>query len=77
MEVTDAIRAALHAPPGAELKIELEKEGPPTGAPISIEVAGDDFEMLAELAGRITRVIENVPGLVDIQDDFEEALPEI
>jgi len=71
------MRQDIGAVPGVEIKVQKEEEGPPTGAPVSIEVAGDDFDMLAALAGRITRRIETVPGLVDLQDDLEEALPEL
>lgn len=76
-ELINAIRARLPLIPGAEITIKKQEEGPPTGAPVSIEISGDDFDALADLSGRIIRAIENVPGLVDLQDDFEEALPEL
>ena len=62
---------------GAELKVEKQEEGPPTGAPISIELSGDDFDTLNELSQDIRSRIETTPGLVDLQDDMEEALPEL
>ena len=71
------IRSRLPVVPGAEITIEQQEEGPPTGAPVAIEVYGDDFDELAALADRIMRAIESVPGLVDLQSDFEEALPEL
>jgi multidrug efflux pump subunit AcrB len=73
----DEIRGRLPKIPGADITIEKQEEGPPTGAPVSIEVYGEDFDTLAALAARIMRAIENVPGLVDLQSDFEEALPEL
>ena len=33
--------------------------------------------MLGELAGRIKERIRNIPGLVDITDNFDRGLPEI
>ena len=75
--IIDEIRERLPKIPGADITIEKQEEGPPTGAPVSIEVYGEDFDTLAELAARIMRAIENVPGLVDLQSDFEEALPEL
>jgi CzcA family heavy metal efflux pump len=71
------IRNDIGRVPDAELKVDREQEGPPTGAPVSIELSGDDFETLEMYAGRIERTIETIPGLVDIQNDLEESLPEI
>ncbi|NCC52950.1 MAG: efflux RND transporter permease subunit [Spartobacteria bacterium] len=62
---------------GAEIKVEKEEEGPPTGAAIALELSGDDFGVLERLSGVIKRTIETVPGLVDLQDDMEDALPEL
>jgi multidrug efflux pump subunit AcrB len=62
---------------GAEVKVERERMGPPTGLPISIELSGDDFDSLGVYAKDIMREIETVPGLVDLQDDLEETLPEV
>lgn len=76
-ELMDEIRNRLPVVPGAEITIEKQEEGPPTGAPVSLEIAGDDFDTLSRIAGEVIRAIENVPGLVDLQDDFEEALPEL
>ena len=76
LELVEKIRRDVGKIPGAEVTVEREKEGPPTGAPISIEVSGEDFETLSSLAGEIQRAIGDVPGVVDIKDDLEEARPE-
>ena len=76
-ELVDLIRTEAGVVPGAEMTVEKEEEGPPTGAPVSIELSGDDFETLAPLADDIRRAIETIPGLVDLQDDWEAALPEL
>jgi len=62
---------------GAEIKVEKEAEGPPTGAAIALELSGEDFAVLERYSGIIKRTIETVPGLVDLQDDMEDALPEL
>jgi len=76
-ELVDRIRKDVGSIPGAEVKVEKQREGPPVGAPVSIEVSGEDFETLARLSSEIVRTIETVPGLVDLEDDLEQALPEI
>lgn len=77
LALIDDIRRRLPVVPGADITIEKQEEGPPTGAPVEIEVYGDDFDVLADWANRIIREIESIPGLVDLQSDFEEALPEL
>ncbi|MCP5487023.1 MAG: efflux RND transporter permease subunit [Verrucomicrobia bacterium] len=76
-ELIDEIRSRLPTIPGAEVTIEKQEEGPPIGAPVSIELAGDDFDTLSRISGDLIRAIKGIPGLVDLQDDFEEALPEL
>ncbi len=71
------IREDIGRVPDAEIKVEKEEQGPPTGAPVSIELAGDDFDTLYHLGEEITLSIAAVPGLVDVQDDQEQSLPEL
>jgi multidrug efflux pump subunit AcrB len=77
MASTETIRHMLSDMPGAEITVEKEEHGPPVGAPVSIEVSGEDFETLAVLAQDIQRRIRTVPGLVDLKDDYEQARPEL
>ncbi|MDO3380062.1 efflux RND transporter permease subunit [Geoalkalibacter halelectricus] len=71
------IRQAVAALPGAEIKVEKHREGPPTGPPVSIEVSGEDIDILARVANEIKERIKDVRGLVDLKDDLVRANPEI
>jgi multidrug efflux pump subunit AcrB len=62
---------------GAEVQVEKEEEGPPTGAPINIEISGEDILMLGELASAARKEIRDIPGLVDLKDNFVKGKPEI
>jgi multidrug efflux pump subunit AcrB len=62
---------------GAEIQVEKEEEGPPTGAPINIEISGEDILMLGELVARVRKEIKDIPGLVDLKDNFVKGKPEI
>ncbi len=62
---------------GAEITVEKREEGPPTGKPVNIEITGDDFDVLGDLAGQIRERIRALPGLVNIQDNYDDELPEI
>jgi CzcA family heavy metal efflux pump len=62
---------------GAEVQVEKEKEGPPTGAPVNIEISGVDIHALGDLAHKVREKIKDIPGLVDLKDNFVKAKPEI
>jgi len=62
---------------GAEVQVEGEEHGPPTGAAVNLEISGPDIKVLGDLAARVRKLIADVPGLVDLKDDFIEGKPEI
>ena len=62
---------------GAEVQVEKEKEGPPTGAAVNIEISGPDIHALGDLAHQIRERIKDIPGLVDLKDNFVKGKPEI
>ncbi len=77
LEIVDEIRERIGAIPGADVKVDRERAGPPTGAAIVIEIAGDDFQTLAGLSAEVMRAIRGTPGLADVADDYEKARPEM
>ncbi|MFK4764407.1 efflux RND transporter permease subunit [Desulfobaculum sp. SPO524] len=62
---------------GAEVRVEKEESGPPTGSPINMEIRGDDIHELGRIVTAIEDRIEDIPGLVDLKDNFVEGKPEI
>lgn len=77
LDHVNRFRRAMPVVPGAEILVEREKDGPPTGAPVEIEISGDDFETLRQIASDVSRIVATIPGVVDLRDDFEDALPEL
>ncbi len=75
--VLGRIRAALAFMAGAEIKVEKQENGPPTGPPVNIEISGEKIEILGALVAQSKSLIKDVPGLVDLKDDFSKAKPEI
>jgi len=63
--------------PGAEIKLEQEQEGPPTGEPVNVQIIGPDFKVLERLSEQARGLIADVPGLVNLRSDLEAARPEI
>ncbi len=77
-EIVNEVRQRILATmKGAEIQVEKEEEGPPTGAPINIEISGENILILGELAARVRQEIRNIPGLVDLKDNFVKGKPEI
>ena len=77
-EIVDELRARLLKEiRGAEVQVEKEKEGPPTGPPVNLEISGKDIVVLGELAQRARKIIEQIPGIVDLKDNFVRGKPEI
>ncbi|PLX98524.1 MAG: AcrB/AcrD/AcrF family protein [Desulfuromonas sp.] len=76
-KVLQRVREGLGGFSGAEIKVEKEKNGPPTGPPVSIEVSGDQVIVLESLVANVRERIKGIAGLVDLKDDFSRAKPEI
>ena len=71
----NAIRQRVKNIPGAEITVDETKEGPPTGAPINIEISGEDFSTLGMLAEKVRKIAEKTPFVEDVRDDYEEGTP--
>ncbi len=73
----EEIRNAIENITTADVRLQKQTGGPPTGPPINIEISGDDFVKLGELSDNVKRLIKDIPGMKDLKDDFDEARPEI
>ena len=73
----ETIRSSVAEIPGAEIEVEKERMGPPVGAPIAVEVSGDDFHGVGEFAAMVRRRIATVPGVTDLSDDYRVGRPEM
>ena len=62
---------------GVKITVDELQEGPPTGPPVNIEISGDNFEILNKIAQNIKKVIENIPHVKDVRDDYQGGLPSV
>jgi multidrug efflux pump subunit AcrB len=76
-ETLDEIRKRVAGIPGAKITIAAQEEGPATGAPINIEIAGDNMVVLGRLSRQIKEIIAQIPHVVDVRDDYKEGTPSI
>ena len=75
--VIKKLRQKLELMVGVQLKLAEAKSGPPTGMPLKIEVQGENFSQMADAVEIIKKKIKNIPGLVDLSDDFDRSRPEL
>ena len=76
-DVVAKIREDLDDIAGAEVAVEREEHGPPTGGAVTIHVRGSDFKTLEDLSEQIKSAIASVPGLVNLRSDLEATRPEL
>lgn len=73
------VRVAMRGLPGSEISVERESTGPPTGKPISIEIAGDDFNELQTIEKQVRQKINQagIQGIDQLKSDLITNKPEI
>jgi len=76
-ETMDEIRKRVAGIPGAKITIAMAEEGPATGSPINIEIAGDEMIVLGKLSKQVKEIITKIPHVVDVRDDYSEGIPSI
>ncbi|MDQ3050519.1 MAG: efflux RND transporter permease subunit [Bacteroidota bacterium] len=73
------IRQNIKGIPGAEITVDQEQGGPPTGKPINIEISGDKFEDLIAASTGLKRHLESlqIAGVEELKSDLQNNKPEI
>ncbi len=77
LDTIESLREKLSTLAGAEYRLQLEKMGPPTGAPVSVNISGPEFEILEAQAKKAETLIGTVRGVVDLKSNYEAGKPEI
>ncbi len=75
----DKIRQAVKSIPGTEISVDQEASGPPSGKPVNIEVAADNFDVLVATSVRVKKYLDSlqIPGIEELKSDFQSDKPEI
>jgi multidrug efflux pump len=78
-EYLDTVRASLKGIKGAEISVNQEQGGPPTGKPVNIEISADDFDVLVETSTKLKSYLDQlqIPGVEELKSDFQSDKPEI
>ncbi len=73
----EKIRERVRFIPGADITVAEQQGGPPTGAPVNIEISGDDFRILGAIGREIREIVSKIPHVKDVRDDHMDALPSV
>ena len=76
-QIQERIRPYLQEIPGADIRFRAIQWGPPTAAPVLVKIVGPEIPVLRTLTSQVRQVMEGIDGVVDIQDDFSDAAPEL
>lgn len=75
----DSVRTAVKGIPGAIIAVESNRNGPPTGKPLQIEVSGENIDTLYAVSRRFISYLDTigVDGIEELKSDFEASKPEL
>jgi len=73
----DEIRKRIKDIPGSRISIAEQRKGPPTGPAINIEISGDNFDILGRIAHEVRGLLEKIPFVQDIRDDYVSGSPTV
>lgn len=78
-DIMKQISADLEGFVGAKIYVEKQEDGPPVGAPVNIEVAGDDFQQLMKITSQFIEIIQadKIPGIDELKLDVNTSQPEM
>jgi multidrug efflux pump subunit AcrB len=78
-EVLSDFRDMFQGIPGVNITVDKDSNGPPTGAPINIEIAGDNYEQLISEANKVKTFVNNanIGGIEELKLDVDQGKPEM
>lgn len=78
-DILRKVRDAMQGIPGTEISVEREQNGPQTGKPIQVEIAGDDFEPLMKIEKEFRAKLKKsgIAGIDQLKSDLVTNKPEI
>ena len=78
-KIMKLISSDLTKIPGVDVSVDKNREGPPLGKPINIEIRGEKFDQLLAISEHIKGLIEkaNIEGIEKLKVDLELSKPEL
>ena len=78
-DIMKRISSDIKKMPGVDISVDKNREGPPMGKPINIEIRGDKFDQLLTISDKVKALIEdaNIEGIEKLKVDLELSKPEL
>ena len=72
-DVMKELSASLVGIPGVDISVDKNRDGPPMGRPINMEISGDNFDQLLFISEEIQQIIEKekIAGIEGLKVDLE------
>ena len=71
-EEVEELRKLLAPITSADVRVQELSGGPPSGTPIQVKFVGDDLSDLGIAAERAQRLLESIPGTLDVQTSLRD-----
>lgn len=69
-ELREAVKKE-NLPNVVNMDFEKLRDGPPVGKPVSIQVRGNDYQILSEISKKIIKYLGTIDGVEDIKSNYE------
>ncbi len=78
-KILNDLRNLLSGNPGVNITVDKNKNGPPAGPPVNIEIAGDDYNQLIKTAKNMQSFLQakKISGVENFKLDVEIGKPEL
>ena len=78
-DIMEEVRTVAREFPGVQISVDKNADGPPVGAPINLEIAGEDLDELLSESAQIIEYINNlnIPGIEQLKPDVKLGKPEL
>lgn len=78
-KILNDLRDLLSGNPGVNITVDKNKNGPPAGPPVNIEISGDDYHKLIDVAKDMQHFLQDkkIAGVEDFTLDVEIGKPEM
>jgi multidrug efflux pump len=78
-DILDTLKASMKGYPGVSVVVDKDVNGPPVGKPISIEVSGEEFDVLIDVTEQMKKLINEsgIKGVEKLKADMETGKPEL
>ncbi|MEH6650883.1 MAG: efflux RND transporter permease subunit [Motiliproteus sp.] len=64
----ERIRSSLDHYPGVQIRVKEFAQGPPTVAPISVRVLGEEWLAIRDASSRVVRLLDGIDGTVNVDN---------